>query len=328
MGTRKINRKSRKSRKSKKRIRKTRSKRGGSGKGLPLPPSTSTPLPPNPPTTSPSLEKISSNEKKEEIDKCPICLNDVSKDDPSCKNGHHIHRKCLLEFCQSKRFNDVKCPLCRKDITAKCMEAQEEARKLGLAPGEVFDSKNIFIYINEIIKTVRGYYTTLKQMGSSRFNSYENSRINNLDIKTLRLNQYIVDRLEDRLESDENIDEKIKEYCIDRMYEILLNPNFDVNVISFFDVPDEPNVFYFGPRSSVWPDSLLRWICIKPHRHSKFKDASTLNEIFKPVIGYLLQSPNINVPSKLVGDMIDFNKELFPLFIKYKKIPKQLKSLI
>ena len=280
-------------RKSKRKTRKTRSKRGGSGKGnsnkrkkeeeLPLPPSTSNPLPPIPPTTtSPSPEKISSNEKEEEIDTCPICLDDISEDDPSCKNGHHIHRKCLLELCQSQRFNKVLCPVCRKDITTKCIQAQEEEGDERRAQGKDFNSKNIFQYIKEIKRIIRS-------------NSYQRNPDSNS----------IIDQLD---------------YNIGRIWEIILNPMFDINVAqghgSYEIGPDLTNV------------TLMRWLVDNRGNDLTPRQLLKFNEIVKPIIEYLLQRPNIIVHTVIVERIIAQNTELIPLFKKYKKIPKNLKSLI
>jgi len=319
--TRKSKRKTRKSKKSK---RKTRSKRGGSGKGksikkkrgeeIPLPPSTSNPLPPIPPTTSPGPKKISSNEKEEEeeIDTCPICFDDTSEDDPSCENGHHIHRKCLLGWCQSKEFKNVKCPVCRKDITSNCIQAQEEEKKIRRAQGEVFNSKNIFVYI-ELIKRLQ------KEQGNGWG-----------DIETLQNN---------------------KEDCIHLMYEILLNPMFDINVKDDDTNPNDWNEYKEKyevperPRNDDWllgsdyshsdddgfpeewrndDEVLCRLSYISTHISPR--EQSNLNKIFKPAIEHLLQNSNIIVSDKVVLKIINYNKELIPLFKKYKKIPKHLKA--
>ena len=279
-------------RKHRNNFRKTRSKRGGSGKGnsnkrkieeeLPLPPSTSTPLPPNPPITSPSLEKISSNEKEEEeeIATCPICLDDVSKDDPSCKNGHHIHRKCLLDLCQSKRFNKVLCPVCRNNITTKCIQAQEEEGDERRAQGEVFNSKNIFQYIKRIKEIIRSNQ-------DQDFNS-------------------IIDQLDSQ---------------IGHIWEIILNPMFDINVEDDIEQTDR----YFLQKKL-----LGRLVChdeiVEIHLQFDYSHhlVSKLNEIFKPIIEYLLQRTDIIVDTQLVSwvmgqTRLGGNKELIPLFKKYKK---------
>ena len=103
MGTRKNNKKSNKT------FRKSRSKKnGGSGKRKR--------------GTDPSEVKTPKKSKTISENPCPICLDELKNTDNiqklPCK--HKFHKECLMHVCNNKNNRNVKCPICRGDISLAC----------------------------------------------------------------------------------------------------------------------------------------------------------------------------------------------------------------
>jgi|SaaInlV_130m_DNA_3_1039695.scaffolds.fasta_scaffold32175_1 hypothetical protein len=103
MGTRKNNKKSNKT------FRKSRSKKnGGSGKRKR--------------GTDPSEVKTPKKSKTISENPCPICLDELKNTDniPKLPCKHKFHKECLMHVCNNKNNRNVKCPICRGDISLAC----------------------------------------------------------------------------------------------------------------------------------------------------------------------------------------------------------------
>jgi len=74
---------------------------------------------------------------KSHTDLCSICLDDLKQNNKDihqlpCK--HEFHTECLAQHCNIKDNINVKCPLCRADITSSCISdinpSKNKTRKL------------------------------------------------------------------------------------------------------------------------------------------------------------------------------------------------------
>lgn len=74
---------------------------------------------------------------KSHTDLCSICLDDLKQNNKDihqlpCK--HEFHTECLAQHCKIKDNINVKCPLCRADITSSCISdinpSKNKTRKL------------------------------------------------------------------------------------------------------------------------------------------------------------------------------------------------------
>jgi len=64
------------------------------------------------------------NTKRINMEECSVCLDSFDNDSNEkkikiCINGHHLHYECFRPVC---RVNGRRCPICREDISQKCLE--------------------------------------------------------------------------------------------------------------------------------------------------------------------------------------------------------------
>tara|TARA_Y100000991_G_scaffold182114_1_gene145176 strand:+ start:1788 stop:2975 length:1188 start_codon:yes stop_codon:yes gene_type:complete len=66
--------------------------------------------------------KKSRSKKEENKEDCPICLDELKKQDniPKLKCKHKFHKQCLEPICRQRDNENVPCPLCRRDISFEC----------------------------------------------------------------------------------------------------------------------------------------------------------------------------------------------------------------
>ena len=71
------------------------------------------------------IHKAKKTKKEVEPETCAICLLDIKDVDdiPDLNCKHKFHTDCLRQWCLTEGINLIKrCPLCKDDITSKCIQ--------------------------------------------------------------------------------------------------------------------------------------------------------------------------------------------------------------
>lgn len=71
------------------------------------------------------------------LPQCPICLEDVGRNEMKTECGHYFHHDCLEEWLQcSMALNKLECPLCRATVGHQVLALRKEGYRSYIAPLE------------------------------------------------------------------------------------------------------------------------------------------------------------------------------------------------